>query len=228
MSEYITERLFALQDKKYAEFQAKLMPTVAKKVIIGVRTPELRKLSKEFTGSEEAERFLKELPHKYYEENNLHAFLIEKIKDYDKCISALNEFLPYVDNWATCDMMCPKVFKKHLPVFMEQIKEWLTSEHTYVVRFAIKMLMSFYLGEHFESEQLELVASVKSEEYYIKMMVAWYFATALAKQYEATLPYIEGRKLECWVHNKTIQKAVESYRVSDEHKKYLRELRWKE
>ena len=203
------------------------MPTVNPDKIIGVRTPELRKLSKELAGSELAEAMMKELPHKYYEEDNLHGFFIEKIKDYDACISELNRFLPYVDNWATCDLMSPKIFKKHLPELLEQIKIWLASEHTYMIRFGMKTLMSFYLDEEFQEEYLEMVASVESEEYYIKMMQAWFFATALAKQYEATVPFIEKRRLEMWTHNKAIQKAVESYRITDEKKQYLKSLKQK-
>ena len=195
--------------------------------IIGVRTPDLRKLSKELAGTELAEEHLRNLPHQYYEEDNLHGFLIEKIKDYDKCIEELNKFLPYVDNWATCDMMSPKVLKKHLPELLEQIKAWMASEHTYMIRFGMKTLMTFYLDEEFREEYLEMVASVQSEEYYIKMMVAWFFATALAKQYEAALPYIENQKLEIWTHNKAIQKAVESYRITAEQKVYLKSLKLK-
>lgn len=224
----IKKRLFDLQDLPYQAFQSKLIPTVDPKTVIGVRTPQLRKLAKELAGSEEAEEFLKELPHTYYEENNLHGFLIESIKDYDTCIRELDIFLPYVDNWATCDMMAPKVFKKHLPVFMGKIKEWIASGDTYTVRFAIGMLMKFYLDERFTPEYPELVAAVRSEEYYVKMMIAWYFATALAKQYDAVLPYIQEQRLDVWTHNKAIQKAVESYRITPEQKMYLKGLKVKE
>lgn len=227
MKTKIQERLFELQDLKYRDFNAKLLPTVDKDTIIGVRTPATRKLAKELAGSEAAKEFLQTLPHEYYEENNLHGCLVEQIKDYDRCIEALNTFLPYVDNWATCDMMSPKVLKKHLPELLEQIKVWMASEHVYTVRFGIEMLMRHYLDEEFQSEYLEWVAEVRSEEYYLKMMVAWYFATALAKQYEAALPYIEDRKLEKWAHNKAIQKAVESYRITDEQKVYLKTLKCK-
>lgn len=218
----IVERLYALQDLSYKEFHSKLVPNISPDKIIGVRTPELRKLSKELAGSELAIQHMKQLPHQYYEEDNLHGFFIEQIKDYEECIEALNGFLPYVDNWATCDLMTPKIFKKHLPKLLEQIKIWLRSEHTYMVRFGMKMLMSFYLDEVFEEEYLELVVSVHSEEYYIKMMQAWFFATALAKQYEKTLPYIENQRLDVWTHNKAIQKAVESYRITPEQKTCLR------
>lgn len=227
MKKTIVNRLFELQDLKYRDFNAKLIPTVDKETVIGVRTPALRKLAKEITGSEEAEAFLKELPHQYYEENNLHGSLVEGIKEYDKCIKELNHFLPYVDNWATCDLMRPKCFKKHLMELLEQIKIWLKSEHIYTVRFAIEMLMTFYLDEAFEPEYLEWVSEIRSEEYYLNMMIAWYFATALAKQYDATIPYIENRKLDKWAHNKTIQKAVESYRITDEQKVYLKTLKRK-
>lgn len=215
-------RLFELQDLEYRDFHAKLMPTVDKEKVIGVRTPALRKFAREFGKSEEAGEFMKVLPHDYYEENNLHGFLIEGIKDYEQCICALDAFLPYVDNWATCDMMAPKVFKKHLPELEHKIDEWMASEHAYTVRYGIGMLMRFYLDEGFRVEYLAKAAAVESEEYYVKMMIAWYFATALAKQYETALPFIEERRLEKWTHNKAIQKAVESSRITAEQKKYLR------
>lgn len=224
----IREELFALQDLKYKDFQGKLMPTVDLDTIIGVRTPALRALVKEFFKTEEAAEFLNELPHQYYEENNAHAFLIEKIKDYDTCIVELERFLPYINNWATCDCMTPKVLKKHLPELLEKIQEWMTSNHTYTVRYGIGLLMRFYLDEAFEEKYLEMVANVRSEEYYINMMIAWYFATALAKQYNATLPYIENQKMDVWTHNKAIQKAVESYRITPEQKIYLKTLKRKQ
>lgn len=220
--ELVQGRLFELQDLEYRDFHAKLMPTVDKEKVIGVRTPALRKFAREFGKSEEAGEFMKVLPHDYYEENNLHGFLIEGIKDYEQCICALDAFLPYVDNWATCDMMAPKVFKKHLPELEHKIDEWMASEHVYTVRYGIGMLMRFYLDEGFRVEYLAKAAAVESEEYYVKMMIAWYFATALAKQYEAALPFIEERRLEKWTHNKAIQKAVESNRITAEQKKYLR------
>ena len=222
---YIRTRLFEMQDLKYKDFQCKLLPTVNPEVVIGVRTPELRKFSKELKKMPEAESFLAILPHQYYEENNLHGFLLSEMKDYDACITGLTAFLPYVDNWATCDLMSPKVFKKHLPELLVPIQEWLHSEKTYTIRFGIEMLMSFYLDDAFSPEYPALVAAVKSEEYYVNMMIAWYFATALAKQYDTILPYIEKQCLEKWTHNKTIQKAIESYRITDEQKVYLRSLK---
>ena len=218
----IQEKLFELQDLGYKEFHAKLIPTVEPDTIIGVRTPELRKFAKEINKSEEKKCFMSELPHKYYEENNLHGFLIEYIKDYDEAVRELDIFLPYVDNWATCDMMAPKVLAKYPDRIIPKVKEWIASDDTYSVRFAIGVLMSFFLDEKFDVKYLEMVASVKSEEYYIKMMIAWYFATALAKQYEQTLPYIKEGRLERWVHNKSIQKAVESNRISKDTKEYLK------
>lgn len=223
----IKEQLLDLQDLDYKQFHSKLMPTVNPEVIIGVRTPELRKLSKQLEGTAEAEAFLKELPHHYYEENNLHGFLIEKKKSFDSCIEALNEFLPYVDNWATCDMMAPKVLKNDLPKLYEWIKLWISSGDTYTIRFGINMLMKYYLEDVFLPEYAELVASISSEEYYVKMGVAWYFATALAKQYKVILPYMEEKRLELWTHNKALQKAVESYRITPEQKAYLKTLKCK-
>ncbi len=223
----ILQRLKDLQDVKYQEFTSKLIPNVDPKYVIGIRTPELRKFAKEIAGSEEAQAFMKILPHTYHEENSLHGFLIELIKDYDMCVDALNQFLPYVNNWAVCDQMRPKVFKKHKEELLEQIKIWLGSEHLYTVRFAIEMLMTHYLGEDFSEEYLEWVAQIRSEEYYLNMMIAWYFATALAKQYDKTIPYLEEQRLDIWTHNKTIQKAVESYRITPEQKAYLRTLKRK-
>ena len=223
----IREELFALQDLKYKEFHKRLIPTIDENTIIGVRIPALRTLVKDFSKTKEAEEFMKELPHMYYEENNVHAFLIEKIKSYDICIQELDRFLPFVDNWTTCDSMAPKVLKKHLPELLDKIEEWMASDHTYTVRYGIGLLMKYYLDEAFDEKYLQMVADVYTEEYYINMMVAWYYATALAKQYEAALPYIEQQKLGVWIHNKTIQKAVESYRISPEQKSYLRTLRRK-
>lgn len=227
IEEDIQRRLFELQDLKYKEFQCKLMPTVNPQAVIGVRTPDLRKLAKDYSKAPEAMEFLTILPHRYYEENNLHGFLIETIKDYDAAVQAVDALLPYIDNWATCDLISPKVFKKHLPELYEKIAVWLKSDKTYTVRFGIEMLMSFYLDENFKPGMLELVAGVRSEEYYINMMIAWYFATALAKQYDTALPYIQEQRLEKWTHNKAVQKAIESYRISDESKAYLRTLKVK-
>ncbi len=224
----VRERLFALQDKEYRAFHSRLMPDTDPETIIGVRTPQLRRFAREFGKTKEAAEFLKLLPHTYYEENNLHGFLIEEIRDYDTCVAFLDEFLPYIDNWATCDMVFPKVLKKHLTELLPVIRGWISSDRTYTVRYGIGLLMKLYLGEAFTPEYLQMVASVKSEEYYVNMMIAWYFATALALQYEAALPYIEERRLAPWTHNKTIQKAVESYRIPQERKGYLRTLRIKQ
>lgn len=221
----LREKLFELEDKDYAEFQRKLIPNVAPETIIGVRTPELRKLAKEAAKLPGIEEYMKVLPHDYFEEYNLHGFLIEGIKDYDRCIEELNAFLPYVDNWATCDLVSPKVFKKHLPELLGQLQIWMASKRPYMIRFGMEALMRHFLDDYFRPEYLGLAAAIRSEEYYVNMMTAWFFATALAKQYEATIPYIEEQRLDEWTHNKAIQKAIESYRVSDEQKAYLRTLK---
>ena len=227
IEQLVRARLYAMQDLPYRDFQCRLVPTVAAEAMIGVRTPELRKFARAFAKTPEAAEFLTSLPHRYYEENNLHGFLIESMKDFGQAVAALDIFLPYVDNWATCDLMRPKVFRKNLPELLIAIRRWLTSEETYTIRFGIEMLMTFYLDEEFQPEYLNWVAGVKSEEYYVNMMVAWYFATALAKQYGAALPYIQERRLAPWTHNKTIQKAIESYRITDDQKAYLRTLKVK-
>ena len=226
----IQQQIFALQDKPYGEFQSRLLPTIAKERIIGVRIPVMRKLAKQLTKEEPeaVQAFLEELPHTYYDEDILHAILISEIKDYDRCIRETERFLPYIDNWAVCDIMSPKVFKRHRSELIEKIRGWSASEHTYTCRFGMEMLMSFYLDEGFQMEDLDLAAGVRREEYYVKMMAAWYFATALAKQYDAALPYLRQRRLDRWTHNKTIQKAVESYRITPEQKDELRSLRWKD
>lgn len=221
---YVRKILFEMQDLSYRDFHSRLMPTVEKELIIGVRTPELRRFAKEFSKSPFAAKFLETLPHKYYEENNLHAFLVEQIGDYGKCIAELNIFLPYVDNWATCDMMRPKVFKKHLPELLEQIKIWLKSDDVYTLRFGIEMLMCHCLDGNFSEEYPRWVSEIKSDEYYVRMMVAWYFATALSKQYKAVIPYLEKKKLDSDTHKKAIRKALESYRIPDDKKAYLRTL----
>ncbi len=223
----LQEQLFEMQDLGYRDFHSKLMPTVDKEKIIGIRTPQLRKFAKEFAKTEEKELFLNTLPHQYYEEDNLHGFLLEMEREYAVLVEKVDEFLPYVDNWATCDMMRPKVFKKHLSELFEYVKVWIESKHTYTVRYGIGMLLSFYLDEEFDEKHLEMVAKIRSEEYYVNMMIAWYFATALAKQWDETIPYIEGKVLDKWVHNKTIQKAIESYRITKEQKEYLRTWRIK-
>ncbi|MGM9522618.1 MAG: DNA alkylation repair protein [Oscillospiraceae bacterium] len=224
---YVQERLLAMQDIKYRDFQAKLIPTIPKETIIGVRTPELRKLARELSKMPEGMEFLKILPHEYFEENNLHGFMIGNIRNFDAALLEVERFLPFIDNWATCDQTSPKALKKNLPALYERIKVWIRSEHVYTVRFGLGMLLEHFLDENFRQEMLELAASVHSEEYYINMMSAWYFATALTKQYDAAIGYIEGFKLPKWTHNKTIQKAIESYRVPDERKAYLRTLKVK-
>lgn len=223
----IQKALFALQDQKYRDFHSKLMPTVDPACIIGIRTPELRKFAKQFAKSGAAEAFLRELPHTYYEENNLHGFLIESMRDFDRVVVELNVFLPHVDNWATCDMMRPKVFAKHREDLLPWIRCWMAEEHPYTIRFGIEMLMVHFLEDAFEPEYLDWVAALRAEEYYVNMMIAWYFATALAKQYDAVLPVLEERRLDAWTHNKAIQKAVESYRITAEQKEYLRSLKIK-
>ncbi len=225
---YIQTELLELRDLKYREFHAKLIPNVNPETIIGIRTPELRKFAKNLTKNPEHKIFLDILPHKYYEENNLHGFLIENIKDYDEIILRLEKFFPYIDNWATCDLIRPKIFKSHLSELSIKIKEWIRTEHVYTVRFAVEMLMSFYLDNDFEVEQLKIVSEIKSDAYYVKMMIAWYFATALAKQYEFAVKYIEEKKLASWVHNKTIQKAIESRRISNDKKDYLKTFKIKQ
>lgn len=227
ITEDIKKELYALQDVDYRDFQSGLIPNVEKDYFIGVRTPELRKLAKVMAKREDIDEFLSELPHSTFDENQLHAFIISEIKDYDKCISEIELFLPYVDNWATCDQMSPKVFKKNRELLLSRIKGWIKSDKTYTVRFAIGMLMSHFLDEDFDESYLLMVAEVRSEEYYINMMIAWYFATALAKQYEASLPYIQERRLDTWTHNKAIQKSVESRRITEEQKDYLKGLKVK-
>lgn len=223
----IRKRLFELQDTKYRDFQSKLIPSIDPETVIGVRTPELRKFSKEILKSGDYAEFLSDLPHKYFDENQLHAFLISGMKDYEECLNALGNFLPYVDNWATCDQMSPKVFKKHRTELVQKIKEWIGSTDVYTIRFAVGMLMEHFLDEDFSEEYPEMVSKLRSDEYYVNMMIAWYFATALAKQYNVILPYIEQKKLDTWTHNKSIQKAVESYRITDEQKEYLKTLKLK-
>lgn len=218
----IRQRLFALQDEKFRDFHSRLIPTVPPDSIIGVRTPELRKLAKE-VGTEPA--FLSDLPHKYYDENQLHALIISGMKDFDECTARLEEFLPFVDNWATCDQMSVKIFKKHTQQLLPFVKKWLDSGHTYTVRYGVGCLMNYYLDSEFSPEYMEIVANIRSNEYYINMMIAWYFATALAKQYSEAVKYIEQHRLGDWTHRKAIQKAIESYRITDEQKKYLKTLK---
>ena len=221
----VYEQLLKVKDDKYKEFQAKLVPNIDPDTILGVKTPEMRQIAKEVFNSKEKDAFLKDLPHKYYEENLVHFFIISMIKDFDECIREVETFLPYVDCWPVSDQATPRSFKKNHEKLLPYIKKWIKSKHLYTSRFGIRMLMNEFLGDEFKDEYAKLVASVKSDEYYLKMMVAWYFATALAKNYDETIKYIEERKLDDWVLKKTIQKAVESYRVTDEHKEYLKSFR---
>lgn len=225
MVDHIRKELFRLKDEKYRDFQIKLIPSVSSDTIIGVRTPDLRKYAKQLVKQDDIWDFLKELPHNYFEENQLHAFIISEIKDYDNCIEQVIRFLPFIDNWATCDQLSPRVFKKHRQELLNQIKVWIKSEKKYTVRFGIGMLMQYFLDEDFDLTYPEMVAEIRTEEYYINMMIAWYFATALAKQFEHVIPFIEKRKLDKWTHNKVIQKAVESYRITPKQKKYLKSLK---
>ena len=221
----IKEELLALQDISYADFQAKLTPNIPRDLFIGVRVPEARKLAKRIIGEPEASRFLRDLPHKYYDENMLHGLLISEMKDYDACIEAVDKFLPHVDNWAVCDIMSPKIFKKNKKALLEKIKEWSKSEEEFTCRFGLEMLMSHFLDDDFKPEYLEIPLSVNSEEYYVKMMIAWFFATALAKEWDMTIKYIEDQRLDTWTHNKTIQKARESKRITPKQKEYLKSLK---
>lgn len=223
--EEIQKHLFELQDMAYRDFHSRLMPDTDKETIIGIRVPVLRKYAKSIAGTELSEKFIKELPHHYYEENNLHMMLITRIKDYDKCLSEVERFLPYIDNWATCDFPAPKCFENHKEELLPVIKRWIASGETYTIRYGIGMLMRLYLDADFDPEYVKLVAEVKSDEYYVNMMIAWYMATALAKQWDAVIPYIEEHRMSDWVHRKTIQKAVESYRITDEQKRYLKGYR---
>ncbi len=217
----LIDKLFKLKDDKYKEFQSRLVPNISPDTIIGIRTPDLRNIAKEVFVSDERESFLNDLPHKYYEENLIHFFVISMIKDFDECIKEVEKFLPYVDCWPVSDQASPKCFKKNHDKLLSYIKKWIKSKHIYTIRFGIRMLMNEYLDDDFKEEYLNMVASIKGDDYYLKMMVAWYFATALAKRYEETIPYFEKHVLDEWVHKKAIQKAIESFRVTDEHKKYL-------
>lgn len=223
--EEIRAELFSLADEAYRQFHARLIPNVDPGAIIGVRTPALRAFARQLHHSGGYEAFLEELPHQYYEENNLHAFLLERIKSFDDCVAALDQFLPYIDNWATCDMMRPPALKKEPEKLMVKIRQWLTSESVYAVRFAIVCLMNFYLDENSQPEQLDLLCGIKSEEYYINMALAWYFATALSKQWDSVIGILESHRLPEWVHKKAIQKSVESRRITPEQKEYLRRLK---
>lgn len=228
--EEIKDYLLKNQDLQYKQFHSSLMPTINSEVVIGIKVPILRNYTKELLKKYDIQSFVpffKDLPHQYYEENNIHAFLIEKINNYDECLFQLEQFLPYINNWATCDMLNPKVFSKNKDKLLKKINEWINSSHTYTIRFGIGMLMRHFLDNDFNTSYLELVYSIKSEEYYVNMMKAWFFATALTKQYDATLPIIQNKKLDIWTHNKAIQKAIESFRVPAEHKQYLKTLKIK-
>ena len=229
--EEITNELFSLQDEKYRDFQIKLVPGITKEQMIGIRTPDLRALAKEIAANPDtASAFLQELPHKYFEENLIHFFIVALIKDFDECINQVEKFLPYVDCWPVCDQASPKVFKKNHEKLLPLVKNWISSDHIYTSRYGMRILMNEFLGEDFKTEYADLVVSRMSkkgeaEDYYLKMMAAWYFATALAKNWDQVLPFIEHQKLDPWTHNKAIQKALESFRVSDDHKEYLRKLK---
>ncbi len=223
----IQTALFGMRDEKYASFQAPLIPTVSTTAFIGVRTPTLRNYAKEIIRNGGADDFLSDLPHRYFDENQLHAFLIDGIRDFSAAIDAVERFLPYIDNWATCDQLSPRAFARHHDDLLPHIERWIASDHEYTVRFGLKMIMQHYLDERFQTRYLDWTCGIKRSEYYIQMMQAWLFATAIAKQYDATLPYIEQRRLDPWVHNKAIQKAIESFRVTSEHKDYLRTLKEK-
>ena len=226
VTEAIKEKLKSLQDIRYRNFQAGLIPTVDNDKVIGVRTPELRKLAKEMSKRDDADDFLNDLPHEYFDEDQLHAFMVSGIKDFDECISEVGRFLPYINNWATCDQMTPKVFGRHKEELLPHVREWIDSGETYIIRFGVKMLMSYFLGDEFDMEYADLVAGIKSEEYYVNMMRAWYFATALAYNYDEVVPLIENKELDRWTHNKAIQKSVESYRITAEQKEYLKTLKY--
>ncbi|MBP8969085.1 MAG: DNA alkylation repair protein [Lachnospiraceae bacterium] len=221
------KNLKKLQDLKYRDMQVKIIPNLEPSSIIGVRTPELKAMAKEILKSGDYKDFLNDLPHKYFEENQLHAFILSGMKDADECFEELEKFLPYVDNWATCDQMSPKIFKKHKDELLKRVKVWIASGEPYTIRFGVGMLMEHFLDDDYDVKYPAMVAKLRSDEYYVNMMIAWYFATALAKQYDTIIPYIEKKKLDKWTHNKAIQKSVESYRISDEQKAYLKTLKIK-
>ncbi len=227
INSFIRERLFNLKNEEKKKFDASLLPTLDCNRILGIKLSDLRDFAKELSKRDDIDEFLNDLPHYYYEENNLHAFIIENIKDYEKCIILFKKFLPFIDNWATCDCFRPKCFKKNSDKLLKEIDEWLLSNNTYSIRFAIGMLMSYYLDDRFETTFLDRVANIKSDEYYVNMMIAWYFATALAKQYDETIKILENNVLPTWTHNKTIQKAIESRRITTSQKDYLRSLKIK-
>ena len=223
----IREKLFTFEDPKYRDFQSKLVPNIEKETIIGVRTPDMKKIAKEFAKEESTKDFLKDLPHKYYEENLVHIFILSMIKDFDECVKGLEAFFPYIDCWPVCDQSSPGIFKKNHEKVLPLVKKWIDSDHVYTSRYGMRILMNEFLGDDFKPEYLSWVASKKGDDYYLKMMVSWYFATALAKQYDESVKVIERKELDPWTHNKAIQKACESFRVSDEHKAYLKTLKRK-
>lgn len=225
--ERVVNKLFEMKDVAYRDFTAKLTPSVAKENIIGVRTPAIKNYAKEFSKDDDSRLFMKELPHRYYEENNLHAALIGLVsRDIDEALGYIEEFLPFVDNWATCDSLSPKkLFKRDAEKVYPKILQWLQSSHTYTVRFALVSLIGYFLDDKFKPEMLDLVASLRSEEYYVNIAIAWYFSFALIKQYDATIVLIEAQTLSRWIQNKSIQKAIESYRIGEEEKRYLRSLK---
>ena len=223
----IREKLFTFEDPKYRDFQSKLVPNIEKETIIGVRTPDMKKIAKEFAKEESTKDFLKDVPHKYYEENLVHIFILSMIKDFDECVKGLEAFFPYIDCWPVCDQSSPGIFKKNHEKVLPLVKKWIDSDHVYTSRYGMRILMNEFLGDDFKPEYLSWVASKKGDDYYLKMMVAWYFATALAKQYDESVKVIERKELDPWTHNKAIQKACESFRVSDEHKEYLKTLKIK-
>ena len=221
----LNKKLYSLQDMKYRDMQIRIIPSINPESVIGVRTPELKRMATDVLKAGDYQEFLNELPHKFFEENQLQAFIISGIKDLNECMEELEKFLPYVDNWATCDQMSPKIFRKHRKELLTHIKKWIKAEKTYTVRFGVGMLMEHFLDEEFDPEYPAMVAEIRSEEYYVNMMIAWYFATALAKQYESVLPYLEQKRLDDWTHNKAIQKSVESRRITEEQKIYLKSLK---
>lgn len=225
MVDIILDSLYQLQDRDYRDFQCRLMPTVDPATVIGVRTPQLRQLSKTLVKRADVDAFLLDLPHAYFDLNQLHAFVLSEMKDFDRCVAEVDRFLPYVDNWATCDQLSPKAFRAHRDALLPHVRRWIASEQTYTIRFGVGMLLEHYLDGDFDPVFPELVAALRSEEYYVNMMIAWYFATALAKQYAQIVPYIENRRLDAWTHNKAIQKAVESRRITPEQKAYLKTLK---
>lgn len=221
----IRERLFAARDEKYRDFISRLLPGISRDAIIGVRSPRMAVLAREIEKSQWKESFLSVLPHEYYEENGLHAYLISREKDPQRCMEALDRFLPFVDNWATCDSIRPRALNKDIPLFLDAIDGWMASSRSFTVRFGIEMLMTEFLDERFDEAYPQKVAAVRSEAYYVNMIIAWYFATALGKRYDDVIPYLENRVLPPWVHGKSIQKAVESRVIPDERKAYLKSLR---